>query len=86
MEANDACCGFGGSFCVKYPEISVQMAAEKAKSIDAAGADLVLGGDLACLMNIAGILKRQGSTAQVRHLAEVLAGMCEGPAIGEGES
>jgi L-lactate dehydrogenase complex protein LldE len=86
MEASETCCGFGGTFCVKYPEISVQMAAEKAKNIVASGADLVLGGDYACLMNIAGYLKRQGSTVHVRHLAEVLAGMCDTPAIGEGES
>jgi len=86
MEASEACCGFGGTFCVKYPDISVQMAGEKAKNIEATGADLVLGGDYACLMNIAGFLKRQGSKVEVRHLAEVLAGMCDGPAIGEGGS
>ena len=85
MEASETCCGFGGTFCVKYPEISVQMAAEKAKNIDASGADMVLGGDFACLMNIAGYLKRTGSAVQVRHTAEVLAGMCDGAAIGEGE-
>jgi L-lactate dehydrogenase complex protein LldE len=86
MEASEACCGFGGTFCVKYPDISVQMAGEKAKNIEASGADVVLGGDYACLMNIAGYLKRQGSEVQVRHLAEVLAGLCDGPAIGEGRS
>jgi L-lactate dehydrogenase complex protein LldE len=84
MESSEICCGFGGAFCVKYPEISVRMAADKARWIEATGAGLVLGGDLACLMNIAGFLKPRGSTVQVRHLAEVLAGMCDGPAIGEG--
>jgi L-lactate dehydrogenase complex protein LldE len=85
MPASEACCGFGGAFCVKYPDISVRMVAEKARNIDATGADMVLGGDLACLMNIAGYLRRQGSTVRVLHIAEVLAGMCDGPAIGEGD-
>lgn len=86
MEASEACCGFGGSFCVSYPEISVQLASEKARRIQGTGAAMVLGGDLACLMNIAGYLKRHESAVRVRHLVEVLAGMCDGPAIGEGRS
>jgi len=85
MGSSEVCCGFGGTFCVRYPEISVRMAAEKAARIEATGADLVLGGDVACLMNIAGVLKPQGSTVQVRHVAEVLAGMCDTPGIGEGD-
>ena len=81
----DTCCGFGGAFCVKYPEISGRMVADKCAAIAASGADLVLAGDLGCLMNIAGRLKRDGSPIRVRHVAEVLAGARDGPAIGEGE-
>ncbi len=84
-EAN-VCCGFGGTFCVKYPEISTRMVADKQANIEATGATSVLGGDLGCLLNIAGRLKREGSAVKVYHVAEVLAGMAEVPAIGEGET
>ncbi|MHA1544896.1 MAG: (Fe-S)-binding protein [Alphaproteobacteria bacterium] len=77
----ETCCGFGGTFCVKYPEISNAMVAGKAADIAQTGADLLLAGDLGCLMNIAGKLSRQGSSNEVRHLAEVLAGMTDTPAI-----
>ncbi len=79
----DVCCGFGGTFCVKFPDVSNHMVEQKTADIAATGAELVLAGDLGCLMNIAGKLKRQGSTVQVRHVAEVLAGMTQDPAIGE---
>lgn len=78
------CCGFGGTFCVKYPEISVRMVSDKVASIHHTGADTLLGGDLGCLLNIAGRLRRQGSGIKVYHLAEVLAAMANGPPIGEG--
>ncbi|HVI86792.1 MAG TPA: (Fe-S)-binding protein, partial [Dongiaceae bacterium] len=81
----DSCCGFGGTFCVKYPEISNRMVEEKTGNIVKSGADLLLAGDLGCLLNMAGKLKRQGSPVQARHVAEVLAGMMDEPAIGEGE-
>lgn len=74
MERSEACCGFGGTFCVKMPEISVRMAEEKAEAAEATGAALLLGGDLACLMNVAGVLTRRDSALAVRHFAEVLAG------------
>jgi len=77
------CCGFGGMFCVKYPDISNDMLEKKAASIAASGADVVLAGDLGCLMNMAGKLKRLNSKVESRHVAEVLAGMAQGPAIGE---
>lgn len=77
------CCGFGGTFCVKYPDISNDMLEKKAASIAASGADVVLAGDLGCLMNMAGKLKRLNSKVESRHVAEVLAGMASGPAIGE---
>ncbi len=78
-----SCCGFGGTFCVKYPEISTQIATEKAKNVQATGADTLLGGDLGCLMNIAGTLSRMGSDIRVLHVAEVLAGFGQNPAIGQ---
>jgi L-lactate dehydrogenase complex protein LldE len=83
MSESEVCCGFGGTFCVKYPEISTRMVTNKADRIEATGADLLLAGDLGCLLNIAGLLKRRGSTVQVRHVAEVLAGDIATPAIGE---
>ncbi len=82
LEEAETCCGFGGAFCVKYPEISTRMVREKAKNIEASGAELVLAGDLGCLMNIAGYLHRQGSKVAVRHVAEVLAGRLDAPPIG----
>jgi L-lactate dehydrogenase complex protein LldE len=81
----DICCGFGGAFCVKYPAISQAMVDDKIDDIEASGAETVLAGDLGCLMQIAGRLKRRGSTVQVRHIAEILAGMTDAPAIGEGK-
>lgn len=83
----ESCCGFGGTFCVKYPEISVRMVADKVSHINETGADTVLGGDLGCLLNIAGRLKREGSGIKVYHVAEILAGMAQGvPAIGDGRN
>jgi len=79
----EECCGFGGTFSVTFPDISGRMVGDKADDIVATGADLVLGGDMGCLMNIAGMLKRRGSPIQARHVAEVLAGMTDGPAIAE---
>jgi L-lactate dehydrogenase complex protein LldE len=83
LEGNATCCGFGGTFCVKYPAISNAIVTEKAEHIEATGAELLLGGDLGCLMNMAGKLHRRGSGVRVFHAAEVLAGMGDGPAIGE---
>jgi L-lactate dehydrogenase complex protein LldE len=81
----ETCCGFGGLFCVKYPEISGRIVDAKVDDIMATGADLLLGGDLGCLLNIAGRLKRRGSAVAVRHVAEVLAGAtADVPPIAEG--
>jgi L-lactate dehydrogenase complex protein LldE len=85
-EDREICCGFGGTFCVKYPAISTAMAGDKADRLAETGADTVLAGDMGCLMNIAGLLKRRGSPIRVRHVAEVLAGMTDAPAIGDGEA
>lgn len=79
----DVCCGFGGTFCVKYPEISAKMVTDKTTAIAETGADTLLAGDLGCLLNMAGRLKREGHAVRARHVVEVLAGMAEGPAIGE---
>ncbi len=84
LEGADTCCGFGGTFCVKYPAISDAIVSEKAQAIEATGADLLLGGDLGCLMNMAGKLHRRGAAVRAFHTAEVLAGMADGPAIGDG--
>jgi L-lactate dehydrogenase complex protein LldE len=69
----DRCCGFGGSFAVKYPEISTAMVDDKVKTIMATGADAVTGVDLSCLTNIQGRLSRLNSTIRVMHIAELLA-------------
>ena len=84
MENAEVCCGFGGTFCVKYPDISTKMVSDKKEAIEASGADLLLAGDLGCLFNMAGRLKREGSKVEVRHVAEVLAGTVDTPAIGSG--
>jgi L-lactate dehydrogenase complex protein LldE len=79
----EICCGFGGTFAVKYPDISDKMASDKIADIAATGADCVLAGDLGCLLQIAGKLSRAGSRVEVRHVAEVLADITDGvPPIG----
>lgn len=79
-EMNDAekCCGFGGTFSIKLGEISTRMADNKCVNIAVTGADAVIGGDLGCLMNIEGRLRRNGDAkTKVYHFAEVLAGMAK---------
>jgi len=83
LDESDVCCGFGGTFAVKYGELSDAIVARKSDKIAASGADTLLAGDLGCLMNMAGKLKRQGRAVKVRHVAEVLAGMTDAAAIGE---
>lgn len=77
MRDSGTCCGFGGTFCVKYPEISTRLVDEKCGNVLSTGADVLLGGDLGCLLNIAGRLSRQSHPVRVFHVAEVLAGMAE---------
>jgi len=79
----DVCCGFGGAFCVKYPDISDRMVETKTEQVMETGAETLLAGDLGCLLNMAGKLQRQSTGVRVRHVAEVLAGMTDKPAIGE---
>ncbi len=83
MPGAEICCGFGGTFCIKYPDISDKMVSDKEAEIVATGAEAVLAGDLGCLLTIAGKLHRRGRRIEVRHVAEVLAGMTEeAPPIG----
>jgi L-lactate dehydrogenase complex protein LldE len=82
MADADVCCGFGGTFAVKYGEISNAIVDRKADRVVESGARTLVAGDLGCLLNMAGKLSRRGSPTQVRHVAEVLAGMTDAPAIG----
>jgi len=70
--ADDLCCGFGGTFAVKQPEISVAMADAKIDSLLASGAEMVVGCDQSCLMQLEGRMRRRGVSLPVRHLALVL--------------
>ena len=73
MKGSDTCCGFGGAFSAKYPDISTAMVKEKAQNILDSGADAVVGCDMACLMNIQGYLNRNNHPVRVMHIAELLA-------------
>lgn len=68
----ETCCGFGGLFAVKMSAISGAMLRRKLDAIEASGAEMVIGGDVSCLMHLAGGLQRRGSPIQVKHLAQVL--------------
>lgn len=83
LEDANVCCGFGGTFCVKYADISTRMVDDKVARIDQTGAATVLGGDLGCLLNIAGRLRRSGRDTRVFHVAEWLAGHADGAGIAE---
>jgi L-lactate dehydrogenase complex protein LldE len=83
MDDSEICCGFGGTFAIKYPDISNAMVTKKIDNINAPKPDLLLAGDLGCLLNMTGKLKREGSAVKARHIAEVLAGETRAPAIGE---
>lgn len=74
LDDADVCCGFGGTFSVKYPEISSAIAAEKITNIERSKADTVVACDASCLMQIGGMLSRKGSAVRTLHLAELLAG------------
>lgn len=74
MEDSDRCCGFGGGFSVKYPEISTAMVEDKVKNIIASGAGTVVGCDISCLMNIQGKLSRMGLPVKCLHIAQIMVG------------
>jgi L-lactate dehydrogenase complex protein LldE len=86
MANTESCCGFGGTFCMKYPAVSTRMANDKIANIQATGADTLVAADLGCLLNLAGRIKRLGLPIKVFHVAEVLADMAQGAGIGEDES
>jgi L-lactate dehydrogenase complex protein LldE len=82
LQLEEQCCGFGGAFCIKYSEISDDIVDKKTEDVIGTKADMLLAGDLGCLMNMAGKLKRKGSDIEVRHVVEVLADMTDDvPAI-----
>ena len=85
LDHADTCCGFGGTFSVKYGDISGAMVNDKAEDVRAREPDVLVAGDLGCLMNIAGRLSRLGSDIAVRHVAEVLAGDLSAAPIGGGQ-
>lgn len=68
----DECCGFGGAFCVSEAAVSAKMGQDRVAALLATGIEYVTGGDVSCLMHLEGILRRQQSPVQVRHLAEIL--------------
>lgn len=69
----ETCCGFGGTFCVRYPEVSANIADKKCAEVIATEADCLVSGDLGCLLNIEGRLNRRGEPVKALHVAEVLA-------------
>ena len=73
MKDSDYCCGFGGAFAIKYPEISGAMVYDKVDKIVASGVDTVVGCDTGCLLNIAGAAARRRLTLKTLHIAEILA-------------
>ncbi len=85
LAGSEVCCGFGGTFCARYPDISNAIVTDKARAIEATGADTLLAGDLGCLMNMAGKLSRLGSRIKVYHTAEVLAGVTDRAPLGAAE-
>lgn len=86
LPESEVCCGFGGTFSVKYPDISGAILDTKLNNILDTEANTVLAADLGCLMQIAGGLSRLRAKIEVRHVAEVLAGMTDTPAIAASKS
>jgi L-lactate dehydrogenase complex protein LldE len=82
LKEPEVCCGFGGLFSVKYPEISERMADDKIADAQSTGAELITSADLGCLLHLAGRVARRGLTLRVRHVAEILAGETDAPAMG----
>ncbi|MCL4108935.1 UNVERIFIED_CONTAM: hypothetical protein GTU68_008130 [Idotea baltica] len=80
----DVCCGFGGTFCAKMPELSGKMADDKLDNAVATGANILTGADMGCLMNLAGRARRSGKMLEIRHIAEILADNASEPGIAQG--
>ena len=83
MSEPERCCGFGGLFCVKYDAISEAMGNRKLDAAGRSGADTLVAGELGCLLHLSGLAQRQGRRLKCRHIAEILAGASDTPAIGE---
>ncbi len=73
MADNETCCGFGGTFSVKFEAISIGMADQKINNAVASGADCIISTDLSCLMQLDGYIKKKGISMQTMHIADVLA-------------
>jgi L-lactate dehydrogenase complex protein LldE len=73
MQDHRLCCGFGGTFAVKFPEVSVAMAEDKLRAASDSGAEIIVANDSGCLMHLAGVIHRRGLPLQTMHLAELLA-------------
>lgn len=86
MADTEVCCGFGGTFCVKYPEISTKLVDDKIRNALDTNADILTGGELGCLMHIAGRLRRIHAPVRVYHAAEILAGMADDDGIAGDEA
>jgi L-lactate dehydrogenase complex protein LldE len=74
LDGADQCCGFGGTFAIKNPDVSVAMGSDKLAAVAASGADVLTAADTSCLLHLGGMLARAASTTRVMHLAEILAG------------
>lgn len=72
LPVKEGCCGFGGTFAIKNSEISTAMAEEKSSHVSETGADYLIGGDMACLMNIGGMMEREGKDVKIKHIAQIL--------------
>jgi L-lactate dehydrogenase complex protein LldE len=86
LKEPETCCGFGGLFSVKYPDISRHMADNKIADAVSSGANILVGADLGCLLHLKGRMIRKGLSVEVRHAAEILADMADGPALGDADS
>jgi L-lactate dehydrogenase complex protein LldE len=84
MTDSDRCCGFGGLFSVKFPEVSAAILGEKLENIEASGAEVVVANDCGCLMHMRGALSRKGMRQRAMHIAELLASQ-SGLAVGQPE-
>jgi L-lactate dehydrogenase complex protein LldE len=73
LPGEEECCGFGGTFAVKNPDVSAAMGADKIRNAEATGAGVLCGADNSCLMHLDGMLRRRGSDMRPLHLAEILA-------------
>lgn len=83
IDQGEVCCGFGGTFCAKMPAISARMASDKLRAVQQTGARTLVGGDLGCLLSLAGRARREGLDLDLRHVAELLDGELEAPPIGQ---